>query len=93
MDRIGARIAMPERASAIEEVPFLDFSSGYIQRALDVLPKQGSKKPWKLNQNYALDLFALRFGRIDDGVLRFSGRAAPVRMSEESEPASSRQAA
>jgi cation diffusion facilitator CzcD-associated flavoprotein CzcO len=93
MDRIGARVAMPERAPAIEEVPFLDFSSGYIQRALDLLPKQGSKKPWKLNQNYALDLVALRFGRIDDGALRFSGRRAPARRSTQSEPVSSRKAA
>jgi cation diffusion facilitator CzcD-associated flavoprotein CzcO len=93
MDRIGARIAVPQRASEIEEVPFLDFSSGYIQRALDLLPKQGSKKPWKLNQNYALDLFALRFGRIDDGVLQFSGRSAQAKMSVESQPARSRKAA
>jgi cation diffusion facilitator CzcD-associated flavoprotein CzcO len=93
MDRIGARVAMPERAPAIEEVPFLDFSSGYIQRALDLLPKQGSRKPWKLNQNYALDLLALRFGRIDDGTLRFSGRRAPASRSTQSEPASSRKAA
>jgi len=36
------------------------------------LPKQGTRKPWKLNQNYLSDLATLRFGRIDDGVLQFA---------------------
>ena len=47
-------------------------ASGYMQRAKDVLPKQGSRRPWKLYQNYAKDMVALRFGKIDDGVLVFS---------------------
>jgi monooxygenase len=51
-------------------------SSGYMQRAKDILPKQGSKRPWKLYQNYAKDLLALRFGSIDDGTLVFTRRAA-----------------
>jgi monooxygenase len=72
MDRNGFDIALPRRDPAVEETPFVDFSSGYIQRAIDILPKQGSSKPWKLNQNYALDLAALKFGRIDDGVMHFS---------------------
>jgi hypothetical protein len=45
-----------------------------MQRAKDVLPKQGSRRPWKLYQNYAKDMVALRFGKIDDGVLVFSRR-------------------
>ena len=49
--------------------PFVNFSSGYIQRAADRLPKQGSKKPWRLNQNYALDVIALRYGSIDDSMV------------------------
>ena len=52
--------------------PWADFSSGYFQRALAQLPKQGTVKPWKLNQNYLADLISLRFGALDDGVLRFS---------------------
>jgi cation diffusion facilitator CzcD-associated flavoprotein CzcO len=61
------------------EVPWVDFSSGYFQRSLDKFPKQGSKAPWKMPQNYARDLMTLRFGRIDDGVLAFSGPpAAPA---------------
>ncbi len=52
--------------------PWLDFTSGYVQRAIEQLPRQGSKKPWKLYQNYIRDLISLRFGRIDDGVMEFS---------------------
>lgn len=54
----------PEVASE----PFLDFTSGYVQRAIDHLPKQGSKKPWRVNQNYALDVMALRFGSVDEAM-------------------------
>jgi hypothetical protein len=35
------------------------------------LPKQGDRKPWRLYQNYVLDLLALRFGQVDDGVMAF----------------------
>ncbi|MDQ2893820.1 MAG: FAD-containing monooxygenase EthA, partial [Pseudomonadota bacterium] len=34
----------------------------------DRLPKQGTKKPWRLNQNYALDVLALKFGSVDDSM-------------------------
>jgi monooxygenase len=50
----------------------LPLSSGYMQRAKDILPKQGSKRPWRLHQNYAKDMLALRFGSIDDGTLVFT---------------------
>jgi monooxygenase len=52
--------------------PWVDFSSGYIQRSLHLFPKQGSKPPWRLRQNYARDIMTLRFGRIDDGYMEFS---------------------
>jgi monooxygenase len=68
-------VAMPRRDPQVAEEPFLDFTSGYVVRASDTLPKQGSLRPWKLYQNYFLDALTLRFGRIDDGVLEF-GRAA-----------------
>jgi len=73
MKRTGARVclARADEASMSTE-PWVDFSSGYFQRALDQLPRQGHKKPWKLNQNYLADLMTLRYGAIDDGVLRFS---------------------
>jgi cation diffusion facilitator CzcD-associated flavoprotein CzcO/acetyl esterase/lipase len=76
MDRHGYDVAMPRHDPAVATLPFLDFSSGYVQRALDVLPKQGASKPWRLYQNYLLDLLTLRFGRIDDGTLEFRRRPA-----------------
>ena len=73
MQRAGARQCVPRADDASMTVqPWVDFSSGYFQRSLDRLPKQGDKKPWKLNQNYLSDLVALRFGAVDDGVMRFS---------------------
>ena len=73
MKRSGARVCMaPTDQESIATEPWVDFSSGYFQRALGQLPKQGNKKPWKLNQNYLADVMTLRFGAVDDGVLRFS---------------------
>ncbi len=66
------------RDPSVTEAPLIDFSSGYIQRALPLLPKQGSKKPWRLHQNYALDMAALRFGTVEDGTMEF-GRATAGR--------------
>jgi monooxygenase len=54
-----------------DEKAFVDFSSGYFQRAQGILPKQTTKAPWKQNQSYAHDLMDLRFGPIEDGVLEF----------------------
>jgi cation diffusion facilitator CzcD-associated flavoprotein CzcO len=70
MRKRGVRQATPVSDDpSVEEQPFLDFTSGYVQRALDHLPKQGSKKPWRVNQNYALDIMALRFGSVDDSMV------------------------
>lgn len=77
MDRKGWRQCTPElNDSGITERPFLDFSSGYVQRALGALPKQGSKKPWRLNQNYVLDIMGLKFGAVEDGVMVFSNKVS-----------------
>jgi cation diffusion facilitator CzcD-associated flavoprotein CzcO len=76
MDRHGYAQCTPRvNDPSIEEVPILDFTSGYVQRALHTLPRQGSKTPWRLHQNYIKDLSMLRYGRVDDGTMEF--RAAP----------------
>ncbi len=46
-------------------------------RAIDQFPKQGSKAPWRLHQNYARDIVLLRRGALEDGALEFSA-PAPV---------------
>lgn len=77
MDKRGYAWCTPRRNDPyIKEEPALDFTSGYVLRALPHLPKQGSRTPWKLNQNYALDMMSLRFSRLEDGALEFS--RAPV---------------
>ncbi|MCW5879613.1 MAG: NAD(P)/FAD-dependent oxidoreductase [Anaerolineae bacterium] len=61
---------------SVTEEPLLDFTSGYVQRAMPYLPRQGSKKPWKLYQNYILDLLTLKFGKLNDGTMEFDRREA-----------------
>jgi cation diffusion facilitator CzcD-associated flavoprotein CzcO len=77
----GYCVARNHDASITEE-PFIDFSSGYVRRSIDQFPKQGSKAPWRLYQNYALDIVSLRLRPLTDGVLQFasasSSRAGPT---------------
>jgi cation diffusion facilitator CzcD-associated flavoprotein CzcO len=72
MQKHGYTQCVPRLNDAtVKEVPWLDFSSGYVQRASNVLPKQGDKVPWRVHQNYALDLVALKLGSVEDGVMEF----------------------
>jgi hypothetical protein len=57
----------------------VDFNSGYVLRAIESFPKQGSKAPWRLYQNYARDILSLRRGSLEDGALRFDRDPAPLR--------------
>jgi cation diffusion facilitator CzcD-associated flavoprotein CzcO len=80
MDRHGFVECRPSNDDpGLQPVPWLDFSSGYVQRAIAKMPKQGEKAPWKLHQNYALDLFAFRFGKLNDGVMRFTRASRAIR--------------
>ncbi|MGA8034366.1 MAG: NAD(P)/FAD-dependent oxidoreductase [Candidatus Acidiferrales bacterium] len=73
MDAHGYDYCTPQRRDpTLTEEPAIGFSSGYVLRGRDVLPKQGSKKPWKLHQNYLLDMLEFRFSAIDDGAMEFS---------------------
>ena len=73
MDAIGMRQCTPRDARReVKDAPFLDLASGYIQRAADKIPSQGDRAPWKLYQNYLLDLALLRYGKIEDGYLAFT---------------------
>lgn len=74
MDRHRKTMAVPRRERGIVSQAFFDFTSGYIQRAQDELPRQGSRRPWRAYQNYLKDLFTIRFCRIDDGVMRFDDK-------------------
>jgi cation diffusion facilitator CzcD-associated flavoprotein CzcO len=79
MDETAARSVVPVREPDVQERPFMDFTSGYVLRALDMMPRQGDRAPWRLKQNYLTDLQMIRRGRIDDGVLAFDQAPAPQR--------------
>jgi cation diffusion facilitator CzcD-associated flavoprotein CzcO len=67
-----------EPKEGLERLPVISFSSGYVQRALPFLPKQGSRQPWIVPQNYVKDRLAMRFVPIDAD-LKFSRNTASVR--------------
>lgn len=79
MDAKGARIVTPAAgdAQAASEA-WVDFSSGYFQRAAGKFPMQGTQAPWRLNQNYLIDIYTMRRSPIEDGALAFSNPPAPV---------------
>ncbi|MGH3586066.1 MAG: flavin-containing monooxygenase [Pseudonocardia sp.] len=64
MDTHGYRTATPEFDGAASATPLLPLTSGYVRRAADILPKQGTRDPWRLRQNYVLDLVSTRFGDV-----------------------------
>jgi len=74
MDARAQAVAVAPRDPGVPEAPFLDFNSGYVERARHLLPKQGAIKPWQVYQNYLRDLLTIRFGCIEDGVLRLAPR-------------------
>ena len=75
MDARGFQVCVPMRNKEnVQEVPLMDFSSGYVQRAINSFPRQGSIAPWRVYQNYVLDRLALRHAKLDDGVMQFSAR-------------------
>jgi cation diffusion facilitator CzcD-associated flavoprotein CzcO len=72
MRKTGTTMAVPKVAPAgVEEEPMLDFSSGYILRAVEEFPKQGKKLPWRVYQNFIIDFISLRLRPIADTVLKF----------------------
>jgi cation diffusion facilitator CzcD-associated flavoprotein CzcO len=78
MDAQGFTQCTPKPADPdMPREPWVDFSSGYFQRALARFPKQGARVPWRLHQNYARDLVELRYGSVEDE-MAFSGPTAPA---------------
>ena len=79
MDDNGFDRVVPEHpGSSVDELPFMDFAPGYFLRAIDQLPKSGSRAPWRLKQNYLLDLRLIRQGKVDDEALHFTKHRAAV---------------
>jgi cation diffusion facilitator CzcD-associated flavoprotein CzcO len=78
MDKHGHSVVTPRRDPSVAAEPIIDFNSGYIQRGIGQFPVQGSRRPWRLRQNYALDLIEMRFADVDDGALEFSSYRQPA---------------
>jgi len=72
MEKTQTQQCLPVDDEKMENIPFIDMNSGYISRALNKVPKQGIKSPWRLYQNYIRDMAMLRLGRVDDGILKFT---------------------
>ncbi len=70
--RHGYRRVVPRPDPTVAEVPLMDFTSGYVLRALGQLPHQGDRDPWRLRQSYLRDRHTLRRAPLEDGVLDFS---------------------
>ncbi|XOV88201.1 MAG: flavin-containing monooxygenase [Pseudomonadota bacterium] len=86
MKKHGFTQCLPARPAAeVATAPFIDFSSGYVKRAMDQFPKQGREKPWKVYQNYMMDKLTLGLSGVDDGVMQFSGpgSAGPENRNEQ----------
>ena len=75
MDETQQAIITPVAPEGMTSQPFLDFSSGYVQRAIDKLPMQGDHEPWLNLQNYAKDRKIFPTKPIDDGAVVFSNPA------------------
>jgi cation diffusion facilitator CzcD-associated flavoprotein CzcO len=77
MDARGLRQCTPSNIDpSVEPRPFIDFTSGYVLRSIDDFPKQGSKRPWRLYQNYLRDVITLRLGKLEDGAMVLSNPPA-----------------
>jgi monooxygenase len=73
MDSRGYDTCVPVNDDpAVTERPLMDFSAGYVLRSIDQFPRAGSRAPWRLGMSYARDVITLRYGKINDGAMRFS---------------------
>ncbi len=80
MHDTGLRQCTPVNTDpSVTPAPLLGLSSGYVTRAADRFPKQGSRFPWQVHQSYLRDYRALKRSSIEDGAMRFSN---PVRAAE-----------
>jgi cation diffusion facilitator CzcD-associated flavoprotein CzcO len=69
MDAGGYAYCTPRRPGpGVELTPVIDLKAGYVLRAIDQLPRQGARAPWRLRQNYPYDVATLRWGSIEDGM-------------------------
>ncbi|MCU0491748.1 MAG: NAD(P)/FAD-dependent oxidoreductase [Chloroflexaceae bacterium] len=79
MNRHGYSQATPRRPrGAVGELPAVPLNSGYIQRSLSIFPRQGTREPWRVYQNYLQDVLSLALRPINDGTMVFARRAVQL---------------
>lgn len=88
MEAEGYDVCVPVAPQDMATRPLLDFAAGYVQRAVDELPRQGDRAPWTMSMSYAEDARTIRGGEVVDGALRFStAHTAPAARTTEAVPA------
>jgi hypothetical protein len=72
MDSHGYAYCCPRASDpSLEAESMLVLDAGYVQRGRHKFPKEASVAPWRLHQNYALDVIALRYASVQDDVMSF----------------------
>jgi len=80
MDASGAEICRPEVGDPdMPTRPLLGLAAGYVQRAVDQLPRQGARAPWRTTMDYRADVALLRTDGVAHPELHFSRAAVPAR--------------
>lgn len=74
MDKNHHRVVVAQAPGDVktEDTVMGALSSGYIRRAADKLPRQGTHGVWKVSNDYLSDTAMLRFGGIADDALKFT---------------------
>ena len=76
MDATGTTTCTPTLRDSDRDMPerpwIDDFSAGYMQRVMHLLPRQGDREPWINPQNYKRDRKMFRDSPVDDGVMVFA---------------------
>ena len=68
-----------EQDRNMQQRPWIDgFSSGYMQRMMHRMPRQGDHEPWINPQNYRRDKKMFKHSPIDDGVMQFTKQSTRV---------------
>jgi monooxygenase len=96
MAKTGNRQCMPQLRPEDRNMParpwIENFSAGYMQRSMHLMPKQGDRNPWRNTQNYALDKKMIRNEALEDGALIFSNPATAARSTTNAGPPAARAA-
>jgi monooxygenase len=69
----GTDISVAVSGGKLEESPegLMNLSSGYVQRAKGLVPKQGVTDPWIVYHNYPKDKKLMRHAPLEDGAMQF----------------------